>query len=74
MNIFAYANEYGRNGAFANGTNAWVDGKSVTDQRWLKLAEGVHAEQVAANSNELLTVDHHGASCLPGLIADQISR
>ncbi|KAL3424039.1 inosine uridine-preferring nucleoside hydrolase [Phlyctema vagabunda] len=35
--LFEYANSFGRNHVFANGSNAWVFDEADKDQRWLRL-------------------------------------
>lgn len=46
--VFAYANEVGYNTIVSpNGTNAWENDSSVTNQHWLKLADGVSNSSVA---------------------------
>ena len=52
---FEYANEYGHNSVSAeDGTNTWVDDRSITSQHWLKLREGVSNESVSELLNVLL--------------------
>ncbi|KAF2086024.1 inosine/uridine-preferring nucleoside hydrolase [Saccharata proteae CBS 121410] len=36
-NVFQFANEYGYNHVFANGSNAWVPDKTRKNQHWLEL-------------------------------------
>lgn len=46
--MLAFANEYGYNRLTSrNGSNAWVNDTSVTNQHWLKLANGVTNSSMA---------------------------
>ncbi|KAI0847062.1 nucleoside hydrolase [Daldinia vernicosa] len=49
--LFEYANEKGHNQVLADGSNMWVNNSGVSNQHWLKLADGVTNGTVA----ELLT-------------------
>ncbi|KAI1656900.1 nucleoside hydrolase [Daldinia decipiens] len=45
--LFEYANENGHNEVSADGTNIWVNNSSISNQHWLKLANGVTNGTVA---------------------------
>lgn len=51
--LFTYANEIGYNKAFANGSNTWVDDAGVSNQHWLRLANGVTNETMAQLLDQL---------------------
>ncbi|KAI0176493.1 nucleoside hydrolase [Hypoxylon sp. FL1284] len=61
--LFAYANEIGYNGVAADGTNAWVNDSSITNQHWLKLADGVTNSSVAQLLTQLFAHDPAAKSC-----------
>ncbi|KAI1392802.1 nucleoside hydrolase [Hypoxylon trugodes] len=46
--LLSYANEIGYNKALANGSNTWVNDSAVSNQHWLKLADGVANTSVAS--------------------------
>lgn len=61
--LFAYANEIGRNEVLANGSNAWVNDSSVTNQHWLKLADGVTNTSVSGLLTQLFAHNPLDQSC-----------
>lgn len=55
---FAYANDFGYNRITApNASNAWVNDSSVTNQRWLRLADGVRNSSVSWILNQFYVQD-----------------
>lgn len=63
--MLAFANHNGYNTVTsANGSNAWVNDTSVTNQHWLKLADGVTNSSMAWLLNEFFTHDPVKQSCL----------
>jgi len=61
---FAYANEFGYNSITStNGSNAWVNDTSVTNQHWLRLADGVTNSSVAWMLDQFFTHDPLQNSC-----------
>jgi hypothetical protein len=62
---FKYGNVDGYNSIVAaNGSNAWVHDRSVTNQHWLELADGVGNASVSWLVNQLLEQDPIERSCL----------
>ncbi|EME39121.1 hypothetical protein DOTSEDRAFT_159290 [Dothistroma septosporum NZE10] len=62
---FVYANADGYNSITAmNGSNAWVDDSSVTNQHWLKLADGISNTSMANLLTQLYARDPGSASCM----------
>lgn len=60
----AYANQFGYNSITAkNASNAWVNDTSVTNQHWLKLADGVTNSSVAWLLDQFYTHDPVIKSC-----------
>ncbi|KAL7907278.1 inosine-uridine preferring nucleoside hydrolase domain-containing protein [Trichoderma velutinum] len=58
--MLAYANDFGYNSITAtNGSNAWVNDTTVTNQHWLRLAEGVTNYSMAGLLDEFYA---HGPS------------
>ncbi|KAI1498832.1 nucleoside hydrolase [Biscogniauxia marginata] len=55
--LFVYANKIGYNEVLANGSNAWVNDSSVSNQHWLRLANGVTNTSVASLLTELFAKD-----------------
>lgn len=63
--MLAYANKFGYNSiTAANGSNAWVYDPKVTNQHWLRLADGVTNYSMAALLDEFFTHDPSVKSCL----------
>ncbi|KAL6246765.1 hypothetical protein RBB50_006072 [Rhinocladiella similis] len=63
--MLAYANEYGYNTITAsNGSNAWVNDTSVTNQHWLKLADGVTNTSMAWLIDNFLIHPPGSSKCL----------
>jgi len=61
---FAYANENGYNSIIlTNGSNAWVNDTTVTNQHWLRLADGVTNSSVAWMLDELYVSDPLQRAC-----------
>lgn len=55
---FAFANEYGYNSIVmtdGSATNKWIDDETVTNQHWLRLADGVTNDDVSDLLNWFLT-------------------
>lgn len=62
--MLAYANDFGYNSiTAANGSNAWVNDTKVTNQHWLRLAEGVTNYSMAGLLDEFYTHDPSLRSC-----------
>ncbi|KAI1409004.1 nucleoside hydrolase [Hypoxylon sp. FL1857] len=61
--LFAYANEIGYNEVSVDGTNTWVNDSSVSNQHWLRLADGVTNTSVAWLLNQLYAHDPSDKSC-----------
>lgn len=62
---FAYANEFGYNSITAkNASNAWVNDSSVTNQHWLRLADGVSNASVSWILNQFYSRDPMVQGCL----------
>lgn len=61
---FVFANEFGYN-TFntSSGTNTWVNDSSVTNQHWLKLADGVSNSSVAWMLDQFYTHDPLVQTC-----------
>ena len=60
----AYANKFGYNSITSkNASNAWVDDTSVTNQHWLRLADGVTNSSVAWLLDQFYTHDPVIRSC-----------
>ncbi|PTB68382.1 nucleoside hydrolase [Trichoderma citrinoviride] len=70
--LLDYGNESGYNSIVAaNGSNAWVHDTRITNQHWLRLADGVSNHSMAALLDEFLTHDPSLRSCLPyGMLAE----
>ncbi|KAL7928360.1 inosine-uridine preferring nucleoside hydrolase domain-containing protein [Trichoderma chlorosporum] len=70
--MLAYANEFGYNSVTAaNGSNAWVNDTRVTNQHWLRLAEGVTNYSMAGLLDELFAHDPSLRSCFSyGVLSD----
>lgn len=61
---FAFANRYGYNSiTAANSSNAWVNDTTVTNQHWLKLADGVTNSSVAWMLDSFFTHDPLVQTC-----------
>ncbi|KAI0384179.1 nucleoside hydrolase [Hypomontagnella monticulosa] len=69
--LFAYANEDGYNKVFANGTNAWVNDSSVTNQHWLKLAGGVTNTSMAGLLTQFFAHNPSDKSCFTYGLGDR---
>lgn len=52
-NLLKYANTFGYNHVMADGSNAWVNDTSVTNQHWLELADGIMNASIARVLNQL---------------------
>ncbi|KAJ5619712.1 hypothetical protein N7510_003696 [Penicillium lagena] len=62
--MLAYANEDGYNSiTSSNGSNAWVNDTSVTNQHWLKLADGVTNSSMAWLLDQFFIHDPAQQSC-----------
>ncbi|KAK3055608.1 hypothetical protein LTR09_003528 [Extremus antarcticus] len=62
---FAYANTFGYNIIMAaNGSNAWINDTRVTNQHWLRLADGVKEESVACLLAQFYARDPVVTTCL----------
>ncbi|KAI0837552.1 nucleoside hydrolase [Hypoxylon sp. FL0890] len=61
--LFAYANEIGYNKVSADGTNTWVNDSSVSNQHWLRLADGVTNTSVAWHLNQFFAHDPSDKNC-----------
>ncbi|OTA64110.1 nucleoside hydrolase [Hypoxylon sp. EC38] len=61
--LFAYANEIGYNEVAADGTNTWVNDSSVSNQHWLKLADGVTNTSVALVLGQFFAHDPSDRNC-----------
>ncbi|PKK46909.1 hypothetical protein CI102_9727 [Trichoderma harzianum] len=62
--MLAYANDFGYNSITAtNGSNAWVNDTTVTNQHWLRLAEGVTNYSMAGLLDEFYAHDPSLRSC-----------
>ncbi|KAI8965458.1 nucleoside hydrolase [Daldinia sp. FL1419] len=61
--LFEYANSGGHNEVSTDGSNAWVNGSSVSNQHWLKLADGVTNTTVAGLLNQFFAHDPSDKSC-----------
>ncbi|KAI1137151.1 nucleoside hydrolase [Hypoxylon sp. FL0543] len=61
--LFAYANEIGYNEVLADGTNAWVNDSSVSNQHWLTLVDGVTNTSVAELLSQFFAHDPSDRSC-----------
>lgn len=56
--MLAYANKFGYNSInAANGSNAWVNDTGVTNQHWLRLADGVTNSSLARLLDDIITRD-----------------
>lgn len=56
--MLAYANEFGYNSINpANGSNAWVNDTGITNQHWLRLADGVTNSSLARLLDDIMTRD-----------------
>jgi hypothetical protein len=62
---FAFANSFGYNSITnpANASNAWVNASSVTNQHWLRLADGVTNSSVAWLLDQFYTHDPLQQTC-----------
>ncbi|KAI2619269.1 nucleoside hydrolase [Hypoxylon sp. NC1633] len=61
--LFEYANELGYNQLSTDGTNAWVNDSSISNQHWLKLADGVTNTSIASLLTQLFAHDPSDKSC-----------
>ncbi|CAI4212066.1 unnamed protein product [Parascedosporium putredinis] len=61
--LFDYANDVGYNRMLETGSNEWVHDSAVRNQHWLKLADGITNETVAAWLDRLLAHDPVGERC-----------
>lgn len=69
---FEYANENGYNRIIAgNGTNAWINDSSVSNQHWLKLANGVTEGSVARMLTQLYAHDPLDQTCFENGFSQQ---
>jgi hypothetical protein len=63
--LFEYANQDGYNRIVgSNGSNEWMNETSVTNQHWLKLANGLSNETVADLLDRLYVESPSGHTCL----------
>ncbi|KAK6071538.1 inosine uridine-preferring nucleoside hydrolase [Seiridium cupressi] len=60
----AFANDFGYNSVIENGTNTWVNDSSVTNQHWLKLADGVSNSSVSFMLDQFLVHDPLDTRCI----------
>lgn len=64
---FAFANQYGYNSIISkNGSNAWVNDTSVTNQHWLRLNDGITNTSVSDLLNHFLIHDPDNHACING--------
>lgn len=68
--LFAYANEIGYNEVLANGSNVWVNDSRVSNQHWLKLADGVTNSSVARLLDQFFAHDPLKMSCFKYMAED----
>ncbi|KAI1780212.1 nucleoside hydrolase [Hypoxylon cercidicola] len=61
--LFAYANEIGYNEVAADGTNTWMNDSTVSNQHWLRLADGVTNTTVAQVLTHFYAYDPSGKNC-----------
>ncbi|KAI1483537.1 nucleoside hydrolase [Daldinia eschscholtzii] len=61
--LFEYANEIGHNEVSVDGSNTWVNSTRVSNQHWLKLANGVTNETVAGLLTQFFVHDPSDKSC-----------
>ncbi|KAI0882123.1 nucleoside hydrolase [Annulohypoxylon maeteangense] len=61
--MFQYANQIGYNEVVANGSNTWVNDTTVSNQRWLKLADGVTNSTVAGVLNRFYAYNPSDRNC-----------
>lgn len=61
--LFAYANEIGYNEVAADGTNTWVNDSGISNQHWLRLADGVTNTSIARLLDRFYAHDPSGKSC-----------
>ena len=59
-----YANSFGYNHVIANGSNAWVNDTAVTNQHWLRLADGVTNSSMSWALNKLYARSPAQVSCV----------
>lgn len=74
--MLAYANEFGYNSITAtNGSNAWVNDTRVTNQHWLRLADGVTNYSMAGLLDDFFTHDPFLRSCFQyGVLSNNLDR
>jgi hypothetical protein len=62
--MLAYANEFGYNSiTAANGSNAWINDTDITNQHWLRLADGVANYSMAGLLDEFFIHDPSSGGC-----------
>ncbi|KAI1759824.1 nucleoside hydrolase [Hypoxylon sp. FL1150] len=61
--LFTYANEVGYNEVASDGTNTWVNDSDVSNQHWLRLADGVTNTSVARLLDRFYAHDPSNKSC-----------
>ncbi|KAL7951980.1 inosine-uridine preferring nucleoside hydrolase domain-containing protein [Trichoderma barbatum] len=62
--MLAYANRFGYNSiTAANGSNAWVNDTKVSNQHWLRLADGVTNNSMAALLDEFIIYEPSLRTC-----------
>lgn len=60
---FVYGNLDGRNEVMEDGKNQWVNDHTIRNQHWLQLRDGLRAEDIAANMDEMLAQDGRNIDC-----------
>lgn len=71
--MLAYANAFGYNSFnAANGSNAWVNDTGVTNQHWLRLADGVTNYTMARLLDEIMTRDPSAGCCFQHEMSDDL--
>ncbi|OTB05605.1 hypothetical protein M426DRAFT_319596 [Hypoxylon sp. CI-4A] len=61
--LFSYANDIGCNEVLANGSNTWINDTTVSNQHWLKLADGVTNTSIALSLNRFFSYDPSDTTC-----------
>ncbi|KAI1459579.1 nucleoside hydrolase [Annulohypoxylon moriforme] len=61
--LFEYGNQIGYNEVVADGSNAWVNDTAVSNQHWLRLADGVTNSTVAGVLNQFFAHKLSDKSC-----------
>ncbi|KAI1372640.1 nucleoside hydrolase [Hypoxylon crocopeplum] len=61
--LFEYSNEIGYNEILADGSNTWVNASDVSNQHWLRLADGVTNTSIAGLLTQFFAHDPSDKSC-----------